>query len=133
MMSRSKMGLLVIGALALILTGTLVYRYASKKAFVKVMSTHDRVADVVKQWSNMSAPPADNQQLQVIWSTSGRDFGFYPEAAQDLALRMQHEFREGKKNVLGTTDIFDSGKNPAGSVKTVLELSRLVRARYEPE
>ena len=99
----------------------------------KLMSVHDRVVNVVTSWANAPSHPADNAQLEVVWSTSRHDLPYYPEAAQLLEQQMKSEFRESSSPVMSYRDLKDSTKNPGGSVSTVAELARLVRLNYQPQ
>jgi|SRR5579864_4405061 len=100
---------------------------------LKLMSVHDRVIDVVTSWATAPSHPADTMQLEVVWSTSRHDLPFYPEAAQLLEQQMKDEFRDSKNAVMHYRDLKDPTQNPGGSVSTVADLVRLVRANYEPQ
>jgi hypothetical protein len=94
---------------------------------------HDRVVNVVEEWIATTSPPDDNRELTDVWANSPKSFPFYPDAAQDLASRLQKEFRESRTVVVQTGDIYDGQKNSNGSVKTVVQLSDHVRQQYDPQ
>ena len=122
----------MIGAIALFLVQRENIRTSEVNKF-KLMSVHDRVVNVVTSWANATSSPADTMQLEVVWSTSRHDLPYYPEAAQLLEQQITNEFRDSKAPVMRYRDLKDPAKNPGGSVSTVLELSRLVRANYDPQ
>ena len=99
---------------------------------VKPMSVHDRVTTVIQTWARLTSPPSDKQELEVIWATSGRQFEFYPYAAQDLTTSLNNEFRDSKKPVLQFTDIY-ANTNSGGRIKTVNDLATAVRQNYRPQ
>jgi len=123
-----------VGLAAVTIIGVPVYLMKSRSLLEqKRMSVHDRVVQVVVDWSSRSSKPDDNLELQVIWADSKKDYPFFPDAAQRLSGQLQSEFAESKKSVIQWQDIFDSSKNPGGSVKTVSILAEHVREHYEPQ
>lgn len=140
---REKIGVTVgVIALATILV-ILVIGEIRQRAYIaglsaemgrlKAMSVHDRVVDVITLWGKAPTHPPDTMQLEVVWSNSSQDIPFYPEAAQLLEQKLKQEFRDSRTTVMQYRDIRDSAKNPSGSVTTVAQLARLVRANYEPQ
>jgi hypothetical protein len=114
-----------------VLSAIVTLKFDTLKSFLTPMSVHDRVTQVVKNWARLPAPPADKQELEVIWGKSS-GFEFFPYAAQHLATDLQTEFRDSKKTVIQFTDIA-ADANPKGKIKTVKDLATAVRQNYEPQ
>lgn len=124
---------LILGIfLAVIAISILGVTYLKFGRQVNPMSVHDRVTTVVQGWARLPSPPSDKQELEVIWATSGRQFEFFPYAAQELTTNLQGEFRDSKKTVLQFTDIYASA-NANGKIKTVKDLATAVRQNYRPQ
>jgi len=128
--SRKRLLLVIFAAACLValifLAGTHNY-----KSFLKPMSVHDRVTNVVQNWARLPSSPTDKQDLEVIWGKSS-GFEFFPYAAQHLATDLQTEFRDSKKTVIQFTDIA-ADANPKGKIKTVKDLATAVRQNYEAQ
>ena len=90
------------------------------------------VSTEVQGWARMPSLPDDKQELEVIWATSGRDFEFFPHAAQELTTSLQTEFHDSRQEVLKFTDI-SADANTSGKVKTVKDLATAVRQNYRPQ
>ncbi len=131
---KSIVRAILFALIALVLTYTVV-RETQMNLLSKQQSAsvHDRVVNVIEQWITTTSRPTDDRELTVLWATSPKSFPFYPDAAQDLASRLQTEFRESRIVVLQTGDVYDSQKNSSGSVKTVIQLSEHVRQQYDPQ
>ena len=127
---RKKHIILIVVSVAIAL-GIVTIKFNVLRFFLKPMSVHDRVTQVVKKWARLPTPPADKQELQVLWGKSS-GFEFFPYAAQHLATDLQTEFHDSKKTVIQFTDI-GADENPKGKIKTVKDLATAVRQNYEPE
>jgi hypothetical protein len=92
------------------------------------MSDHDRTAALVQRWAHMGAKkPHSSDQLANLWS-SNEDLAFWPDACQVLTSNVQTAFPERPGLAKGDLRVkdFNDPKNPAGRVKTVDDLAKLV-------
>jgi hypothetical protein len=87
------------------------------------MSVVSRVVKVVCMWAHVSDPPADADQLQVIWADSHDAIQFQPDAANLLISSLKSEFGYPPAlNIqLMATDFY-----PPGNIKTVADLETAV-------
>lgn len=86
------------------------------------MSVHDRVVKVVSIWGHCSTAPNDDDQLQVIWAVSHKAVPFQPDAAQQLIIDLQTEFRTSPTERI---DLIASDFDP-GNIKTVDQLATAI-------
>ena len=87
------------------------------------MSVHDRVVKVVAVWGHLPTPPNDSDLLQAIWAKSHESFPFQPDAAQQLIIDLQNEFKDPPVVIVR---LLPSDLNPLGNIKTVGDLATAV-------
>lgn len=94
------------------------------------MSDHDRSVAVVQKWAHMgTTKPHSSDELAGLWSPR-EAMAFYPDACQILTGDIQKEFTNRPGLAKGDISVhdFDAPQNPAGKVKTVDDLAKLVLA-----
>jgi hypothetical protein len=80
-------------------------------SFPSVLGVQDTVFQIVKTWAGLPGNPRGTDILQVLWAA--KNPGPFPDAAQDLATRMNNAFG---------THLSGSDINPPGSIKSVNDL-----------
>ena len=84
----------------------------TRPSAVALLGVRDTVVQIVRSWANMPTNPRGTDILQALWA-AGNPAGPFPDAAQDLASRINNAFG---------THLLGSDINPPGSIKTVDDL-----------